>query len=1340
MTRLLPLGMLLGTLLLFSSLVEGTEYRSDIELTGLVEDTRIDLWGNLTVPAGERLELRNVTVVFHTGGPRPVGLRAHPDSTLILSDGDGDARTTDDMTNLTSDSAAWFFTVWNAERFEVRHAVLHHAGMEYSDPYYGTIQGIYIGAKDIHIKGLIGSKDVIGMNLLGEKVSISASDLQGVPSGLSITSSECIILDSIFTFYYFLMFDLNNLSIEDCTFKDCSIQPRRVNNTDIHGCTFEGTYVFLPFQYARLNVSDSQFKGPAAYGIYTRVNETSISNTTFYRFQYGIRVYSEQVHLDQCTFERCDYACYSWRGAIRADRIRISHCDQGLFLWGADESPRLSNISAENCSIAIYLLMCRGYGYVENGSFLNNGFALLFEGIQTIKVRSCSFMNTTYCINATVLPFLGWKLEVLDNSFEGFARAISIMGTNVSICNNTLNGRFPEVFHTAISIGGTFANTSSTIKIHDNEIKDCSYGMHLNLSMSRVLPNVQLINNSIHGSAEALNCSISNNLTIKGLTIRNCEKGVRISSIAVLTMDDIEVSSCLEGLTIFNCKKFFLDNFHASNIAHYVLWEDQVEDAIWRISEPATFDECVFKISGKIFVNASLMFRGVDFQLEGSPMEGDCGISVTGGKTLILDNTTLSGMPTAEYYLKLGWGCKLVATGSTITHCGRGDAHLEEMGLFASGSSLELSDVVMRDCHRGLVLRDSVATLDGCSISARDAGLFLLTSQLTATDSSLEGTFYGIFARESQMDLTHCLLVGKHNSIQALESEVMVNATELFGVIGALELTDTYAILNDSRITSNYTCLNLRRSNVDLWRASINSPGMGGEVLEMSRLRLYNTSSPERWFVFSGGIVEIFWSHDVSAEYRWNRSIAMGERIAAFDSVNQEPVIDFILGLNGTYERLWLLERKLAYDEDDVFGPYVFRVLGQGISGELEAPGDRPFRGLIEVIDISPPSVTIESPLEGSQLNSVMVQFSGSIDDLGSGISRVQYALDTLLWSDLPMEDDDSWKLTLEIFDGNHSIKVRAEDMDGNRMVEVTNFTIDTVPLTAAIIHPGNWTAMANRSAIVEGFVLQDEGSPLDRCAFEGDPVELNSSGYFKVTVDLRNEGPNTFVLEAYDVAGNRREISIVIVRDLTPPEMLMDDLPELTNQRELTLNGSCTDEHGAIVTLDGYHVASVENETFDVELTLEEGPNSFILAAEDPLGNRVELELRIALDTQLNGTILAPHDNAELNSTTVMLELATDPHALVRVLNHTDWTVVGANGTITLMLELEPEVEHLLVVEFRDEANNTLVQAVSVTCHEPEEPPSGEDRPAKYLLLGLLCVLAILAVAFLMLRRRSTD
>ena len=130
-------------------------------------------------------------------------------------------------------------------------------------------------------------------------------------------------------------------------------------------------------------------------------------------------------------------------------------------------------------------------------------------------------------------------------------------------------------------------------------------------------------------------------------------------------------------------------------------------------------------------------------------------------------------------------------------------------------------------------------------------------------------------------------------------------------------------------------------------------------MLEMSRLRLYNTSSPERWFVFSGSIVEIFWSHDVSAEYRWNRSVALGERIAVLEGLDHAPVTDFVLGLNGTAERLWLLGRNITYIEDTVLGPYVLRVEDQGIFGELEAPGDRPFRGVIKVIDISLPAMTI---------------------------------------------------------------------------------------------------------------------------------------------------------------------------------------------------------------------------------------------------------------------------------------------------------------------------------------------------------------------------------------------
>jgi hypothetical protein len=1333
-----------------STLVEGVEYHSDVELKGLVKDTRIDLWGNLTVPKFERLELRNVTVVFHNDGTSLFGLRTLDCTELVLSDGDGDANTTDDMTNISGDGMPWFLKV-GAGRFEIRNVVFQNVG----------IGRIRIGAGTIQIRGL----KLTGLNVdaivNGEEIMISDSVISALASikNITIISTICNLSGCNFTALNLSIYKLSGigtegppvtLNIVNCAFRDCRLNIAFTQDANIRASSFNATDFFCEPSTANLTVSHSSYSGSHLYsGILSYAVNNSISNTSFDGFEYGFKDWwlSEKTILEHCNFTRCMYAIWSTVPLFRANEIRIRLSQVGLFLNVPHDS-FLSNISVEGCRTGIYMYRCSGNHTLENGSFSEiNGTAVVIEDVRALDLTSGRFYNTTFGVRILNYPNLTFtRLEFHNNSFEGFTTAIecnwpwSYVWANVSICNNSFNGRyFSEINDTAVFMNDSFAQRTNWITINDNVVRDCRFGMQFNITTLTARPFITFINNAFYGCKIALNCSGVQRCMIEGLVLKDFETGVRLRHINNLQMTNVSISSGDDGLQIHDCKNLSLSGLNISNVTQRALWATFVNRATWTIPEPTCFEDCRISTVGEIRIDAALTLRNVTIHITRPFYKSDYGIFISRGVEVCLESSSVIG---DGFPFKFEWGCDFRATNSSIIGCGRILVPQEETGLYAYGSTLELVNVRLKECGRGLVLKDSVATLELCHINALDIGLHLISSNATVAGTRIEGAVIGFFLNDSKLEISNSVVNNVNYSVKALESVLLVYETEMYSSFMSVDLENTTALIRGSRIASTVSLFRIDRSYLEIWAGLLDTPDHFGTVHESSHVRIYNVSSSNRWNVtYFRSFVEVYWSHDVSAVYRWNHSLPVIERIFVFEDDDSVPIGSLALDPDRSFRRLWLLEKTITSIEEIMSGPYIYRIAENDVFGEVQVLGDQPSRIVIEVRDISPPEVTIEKRLKGLLLNTTVVPFTGAVHELGSGILRIQYTLDELIWSDLPPEDGD-WESVLEVFDGDYTLTVRVEDLDGNMAVAITDFAIDTIPPRPVFISPKNGTAMANLTTVVEGHVLPGKGSPIVLCRFQGVPVVLNSNGHFRVVVDLVSEGPSSFTVEACDEAGNLGASTIVIVRDLTPPTLLLDPYPKLTNQPELTTRVACADVQGAIVTLDSKHVATLVNDTFYMGLALEEGRNLFILAAEDTLGNRVELTLKVVLDTQLNGTIAAPPDHAELKTTTIELVIMTDPHAYVRVVDHTNWFNVVYNSTTVLLLELEPGVHHRLVVEFRDAANNTLVQAVSVTCHEPKDltTRSTWNALSTYLFLGLCLGILLVAILLIVKRQRSTD
>jgi purple acid phosphatase-like protein/Big-like domain-containing protein len=185
-------------------------------------------------------------------------------------------------------------------------------------------------------------------------------------------------------------------------------------------------------------------------------------------------------------------------------------------------------------------------------------------------------------------------------------------------------------------------------------------------------------------------------------------------------------------------------------------------------------------------------------------------------------------------------------------------------------------------------------------------------------------------------------------------------------------------------------------------------------------------------------------------------------------------------------------------------------------------------------LDSTPPSVTLVKPSNGAAVSG-QVAIEASADDglLGSGVSRVEYQLDTadgawtaLSGSLLSKTYRGTWS-SVAVADGSHSLYVRATDGDGNQRLVYATVVVGNPPATPtgvtakAPVAPSNggyvdlsWSA--NGEADLTGYAVYrstTSGGPYTKVA--------SASVAFYRDSGLSNGTSYYYVVTALDTAGN---------------------------------------------------------------------------------------------------------------------------------------------------------------------------------------------------------------------------
>jgi len=174
--------------------------------------------------------------------------------------------------------------------------------------------------------------------------------------------------------------------------------------------------------------------------------------------------------------------------------------------------------------------------------------------------------------------------------------------------------------------------------------------------------------------------------------------------------------------------------------------------------------------------------------------------------------------------------------------------------------------------------------------------------------------------------------------------------------------------------------------------------------------------------------------------------------------------------------------------------------------------------------DITPPSIVINSPKEGSLLNSVV-----SVDFSVSDESEIEVEVkvdETLVCSSFSCSFDSS-----SFSDGSHLLTVVATDSSSNTSSSSISISFDNSPPEAPVL--SNYPSKTNKQKVTISGTKEQNSSILVNGS---ELIPLNDLASFSLDLSL-SEGTNTFYFSSKDQIGNESSsVKVEILADFTPP------------------------------------------------------------------------------------------------------------------------------------------------------------------------------------------------------------
>jgi nitrous oxidase accessory protein NosD len=275
--------------------------------------------------------------------------------------------------------------------------------------------------------------------------------------------------------------------------------------------------------------------------------------------------------------------------------------------------------------------------------------------------------------------------------------------------------------------------------------------------------------------------------------------------------------------------------------------------------------------------------------------------------------------------------------------------------------------------------------------------------------------------------------------------------------------------------------------------------------------------------------------------------------------------------------------------------------------------------------DVTPPSVIITSPADGSYVNRTDfdVEWTGEDDILG--ILSFSFRLDEGSWIDKGLLTQHSLS---GIAEGTHTVSVMVIDKAFNVNMTESTFMVDVTDPEISMVSPSDGQYLNSDSIVVE-WSGEDDGSGIDRYIFSFDEgyiiqKELNTTH----PMDNIDEGGHTIVISAFDRAGNQGILTVDFVVDTIFP-MVSPVVPQegaYYKTSDINASWSVSDMNAvnAWISLDDGGEIDV-GEASGYQLTgLSDGDHTLTVSVADPSNNEASYSVSFTIDTQLPSATLS--------------------------------------------------------------------------------------------------------------------
>ena len=399
-------------------------------------------------------------------------------------------------------------------------------------------------------------------------------------------------------------------------------------------------------------------------------------------------------------------------------------------------------------------------------------------------------------------------------------------------------------------------------------------------------------------------------------------------------------------------------------------------------------------------------------------------------------------------------------------------------------------------------------------------------------------------------------------------------------------------------------------------------------------------------------------------------------------------------------------------------------------------------------IDTTAPSVTPLSPAAHSLLNTPSATVTWTAGDSGSGLDRIEIAVDGNSAIALP---GTAVSYTFAgLSDGSHTVSITAVDRAGNSHSAAVSFTVDATPPTLAITSPSD-QAILSTSAISVSWTSADGTAGLARLEVNldgGAPVVLGpgSSSYAFLGIA---DGTHTVGVRSVDRAGNARIATVVIVVDTVSPSLAITSpaADGLVSTGSVHVAWTSQDVTSGIdhftVSLDGSAAAEVPGSAREYTFaSVPDGVRSIRVTAIDRAGHSGTAFVTFVVDhTPPILTLISPTNGVALTSPSVELRFtavdATGGVARIEIVVDGAAPVVLGGDASSYTIAGLTDGTHTITIRAVDRAGNIQQSSITVHIDTAVLSPSGPYGVAPLGGVSIVVIVAVL-IAMLGIRRRK--